>query len=57
MANEFCPKCRSVQPMNISNFEKIAKDKNGKEIKIIIKSYTCSVCHIFVRDEETKKPT
>jgi len=42
--------------MNSSDFEKIKKDKNNKEVKITIKSYHCSVCNTFVRNEDKKTP-
>ncbi|MCL2772842.1 MAG: hypothetical protein FWD71_05780 [Oscillospiraceae bacterium] len=56
MVRKFCPKCRTIQNMNVSDFKKIGKDKNNKDIEVIIKSYQCSVCHIFVQSEEDKAP-
>ena len=54
MIKKFCPKCRTIQNMNCSDFKKIEKDKNNKITEINIKSYQCSVCHIFVQSEESK---
>jgi len=54
MEREFCPKCRSVQNMNSSDVKKAETDKDNKVTEIIIRSYYCSACGIFVRSENIK---
>lgn len=54
MMREWCPTCQKIQNMNMVSFDKIEKDENSKEVKVTIKNYQCSICHLFVRDEETK---
>jgi len=54
MLREFCPKCRTIQTMNTSDSKKMETDKDNKVTEITIRSYYCSVCHIFVRSENVK---
>jgi len=54
MVREFCPKCRTIQTMNSSDWKKTEMDKDNKTIEITARSYHCSACHIFVRGENIK---
>jgi hypothetical protein len=49
---EFCPGCNAMKAMDWSETEREEPDDQGKPVKIITKSYYCSVCHTFVCSED-----
>lgn len=51
---EFCPRCRSVQAMNLSMVRKKVTDADGHSKKITTKTYHCAKCLQFVRSEQTE---
>ena len=52
MANELCPSCRQVRNMRATISTRTEIGGDGKKRKIKTTSYTCEVCHHFVRSEE-----
>lgn len=55
MLREYCPKCQTLQNMYVSTYERVDNDEKGQDIRITTKDYQCSVCHSFVKSEESKK--
>jgi len=53
---EYCPTCRTLRNIRISELKKKAKDADGSIKEIIIKSYHCMSCGSFVRSEIVDKP-
>lgn len=50
--NDLCPKCRVVRDMRITSQIIEKKNDAGESQKILVKSYFCVVCNVFVRSEE-----
>ena len=51
MKREWCPKCQAVQNAIVNKIENVEKDDDGKDKKVIIESYQCSVCNMFIKNE------
>lgn len=47
----FCPRCQGIRNMNYSDLKNMKIDGDNKFTEIIIRSYYCSVCGIFVRSD------
>lgn len=56
MERLLCPKCRVLQNINLSKNERIINGENNEKIKVVTKSYTCSVCHMFIKSEVKREP-
>ena len=50
--NDLCPNCREIKELRVESKEIKSKDEEGKEHKVIINSYFCNACNIFVKSEE-----
>ena len=51
MSSMFCSRCAAPQPMDRSTSEQEVTGPGGEEIKLVIQTYHCSICHSFVRSE------
>ena len=54
MLREYCPRCQSLQNMDIINTEGSEKDEKGRIIKFPVIGFQCSVCKTFLKSEEIK---
>lgn len=53
MERLWCHTCQKIQNTNVSVIENVIEFKK-KKFKQVIKSYTCSVCHMFIKSDSTK---
>lgn len=51
MANAICPKCGTLQDLDIILNESKETDSEGNVIKIKTNNYYCSSCHMFIKSE------
>ena len=49
---EFCPRCRSLQHMEVSVSEREEVDSEGNLTEIVTKTYRCEKCGTTVRSED-----
>jgi hypothetical protein len=53
MANEYCPKCKTIRDLRETITTKKIKGKKGKAKTIIIHLFHCEECNSFIKSEET----
>jgi hypothetical protein len=49
---EYCPRCQSLQNLDITTAKSEKIDSDGNSHKIVTKSYHCANCHSTVRSED-----
>ena len=49
----YCPRCQSIQSINITTSKRKQMTKEGKMKEVTIISFHCQSCHSFVRSEES----
>lgn len=55
MSREMCPRCRTVQNMDVSSATRSVPGSDGKEKRVKTLSYHCEQCRQFVRSEEREE--
>jgi DNA-directed RNA polymerase subunit RPC12/RpoP len=51
LLTEYCPRCKSVQNMNIISIERVETNEKGQAFKIPVTGYKCSKCGLTVKNE------
>ena len=54
MPSEYCPRCRSVTSMTVTESERRKQAADGTENTVVTKTNHCSRCHTYVRSEEVE---
>ena len=54
MSHEFCPGCRRVTAMRLSEERTKATDAEGRVRRVLTRTWHCEVCHVFVLSEEVE---
>ena len=50
--SEFCPRCQSLQAMEVTVSQREEVDSEGNRRKFVTKSYHCIDCGSFLRSED-----
>ncbi len=53
MPREFCQGCGAVRNLAVTTAERTETDEDGKEKKVITRTYHCEACGRFVRSEDS----
>jgi len=52
--SELCPKCRQVREMIVTTTTRTVTKPDGTLKRLRTNTYHCSVCHSFVRSEDSE---
>lgn len=51
-----CPRCQSLQAMEVTRSERHERNEDDHSFKISTKSYHCKKCHAFVQSDDIILP-
>ncbi len=53
MPREYCAACGAVRNLSVTTAERKQTDEEGRERKVVTRTYHCETCGRFVRSEDS----